>query len=141
MLQIQCGCATTFGLMNLEFLGQNATRHSRGRRTHARQSGQRPSGSQLARSWQSTPALSSKRKGRIYPNQKFTIVNTWDSQNVKILPAFQFKTCYISFSTYSSFLNCPGMFRSSTTVSFGRTPSMLCRSLIITIPILISSSI
>ena len=46
-----------------DFLGQNATKPSRGRRTPARPSGPRPSGNQLARSWLLIPALSLKRKG------------------------------------------------------------------------------
>ena len=54
--------------MNRKFLGQNATRHSRGRRTHVKQSGQRPSGSQLAGGDQehkaSTPHLPEDENGQ-----------------------------------------------------------------------------
>ena len=91
--------------------GPNATKPSRGRRTPARPSGPRPSGNQLARSLLLIPALSLKRKGGTF----------------KLLHFYAFE-----HSRKPSFkLLCPGMFRSSTIVSFGRTPSMLCRSLII----------
>ena len=61
VFQIHCKSCTNFHYF--DFLGQNATKPSRGRRTPARPSGPRPSGNQLARSLLLIPALSLKRKG------------------------------------------------------------------------------
>ena len=109
--------------------GQNATRRSRGRRTQERQSGPRPSGSQLARSWLWTPALNLKRRGRTHSISNVILHMCKPRHFSK--PLRLLKTCHISHQTYSSFPNSSGMFRSSMTVSSGRTPSMLCRSIII----------